>query len=829
MRFPGLLSEIILYALIILSPIPYGSVEDVWRFLLISAIALTGLLTAIKFFLNKNTGIILLKPYIYLLAIIMAVLVISIFSPRPYVSFRSWIFFAGIGLVPLIIINNFNTKEKLKRLIFVFFLSGLVFSIYGLIKIVLSSLAPGEHFRLTFISTFYNHNHFAGFLECILPFAISGVLFYKKEREHKSFQYILLSALFFATLLLTFSRGGIISFIIAFLIVVMLYLKNLKIFFPAVLISSIILYLTFSLKSVLGKIFSFEQITLSGHARALLWKSGLLSILDRPLIGWGPGNFEIAYLKHRDSIDGIVNYAHNDFIQAFVELGLPLAFAFLLILIWLFLYGIKEIKKRHNPFYYYLGTSATLAIISISIHEFVDFNLRIPAISIYFAIIFSLFILSTFAERRSGYNNELIEEFAFQDSKTKFIFPALLSIIILICAAGIFYNELLFKRAENLYKNGEIEIQNKYLEAIEHSFFKSAKYYNLHCRVLNTRASLENSIELFEKALQKCITATRLDSFNSFYALDAAEIEKKLGEIEESLNYFRTASEIDPENIYFKSILIKELIDANKLDEAINLSFEFVNKHPEKTREILPVMKNNRNLLKSFISHLNNEKKDMNENVLNFLSINNLYEDYLEFFLKLYSNNFNFSKQKFFNIAANYLIKLKRFDEAENILKSGIKSFPYDSDSYLDLMNLLFFLKKYDELLKLTDETEKKLDLTDAYYYRALVYMNKGELSLALKNAKLCLGRNVNNHNYRYLLYNIYISMGMEYEAMQALGDPRTFGSDDVYLIYLRASLFEKWNKYEDALKEYRKILSFQPENKIAIKKIIELEEKKNN
>lgn len=811
----------------ILSPLPYGSVEELWKFLLISAIALTGILTAIKFFLNKNSRIILHKSYTYLLAIIIAVLIISLFSPRPYVSLRSWIFFAGIALIPFIIINNFNTKEKLKRLIFVLFFSGIVFSIYGLTKIVLSSLTPGEHFRLTFTSTFYNHNHFAGFLECILPFAISGVFFYRKEREHKFFQYILLSAIFFATLLLTFSRGGIISSMIAFLIVILLYLNNFKIFFPTVLISSIILYLTFSLKSALSKIFSFEQITLSGHARILLSKSGLLSILDKPLIGWGPGNFEIAYLKYRDSIDGIVNYAHNDFIQAFVELGVPVALALILILIWFFVSGIKEIKKRHNPFYYYLGTSATFAIISISLHEFVDFNLRIPAISTYFTIIFSVFIVSTFAERKSEYNNELIEKFVFRDSKTKFIFPALLSIIILICSVGIFYNELLFKRAENQYRNGEIEIQDKDLETIENSFFKSAKYYNLHCRILNTKASIENSLKFFDKALQKCITATQLDNFNSFYALDTAEIQKKLGGIDKSLYYFRIASEIDPENIYFKSILIKELIDANKLDEARNLSLEFINKHPGKIIEILSILKNDKKLLKSSILYLNNEKKDINENILNFLYINNLYEDYLELFLKVYSNNFNFSKQNFYNIAANYLIKARRFDEAENILKSGIKLYPYESDSYLDLMNLLFFLKKYDELLKLTDEAEKKVNATDVHYYRALVYLDRGELSLALKNAKLCVGRNVNSNNYRYLLYDIYLKMGMEYESMQALGDPRTFTSDDVHLIYLRASLFEKWNKNEDAIQEYKKILAFQPENQIVIKKIIELEEKK--
>ncbi len=825
MRFLESLSVIIIYAIIILSPIPYGSIEELWKFLLTSAIALTGILLIIKLILNKNIGVIFHKAFIVFYVIILALLFTALFSPRPYSALRSWIFFAGMGLVPFIIINTFNTREKLKKLLFLLLFSGLIFSIYGLIDVILSATTPGEHFRLTFTSTFYNHNHFAGFLECILPFAISSILFNREEKEGKSLKYILLSAILFATLLLTFSRGGIISFVIALLIVVMLYLNNFRIFVPTLLVSSIILYLTFSLKPILSKIFSFEQITLSGHSRMLLWKSGLMSILDKPFLGWGPGNFEIAYLKHRDSIDGIVNYAHNDFLQAFVELGIPIALVFISLIIWVFISGIREIKKRHNPFYYYLGTSATFALISIAIHEFVDFNLYIPANSLYFSTVFSIFILATFAERRGEGSEQLIEKSASLDFK-KIIFPACISVIILFYSAGIFYNELIYKMAENKYRSGEIETVDRALEAIESSLFKSPKYYNLHCVILNTRAGIENSTELLEKALQKCILATHMDNFNSFYALDTAEIQKKLGRINEAIYFFKTASEIDPENAYFKSILIQELIDAGEVDEAKNLSIEFINKHPAKVSEILSILKNNRVLLTDFITYLSNKKDEINENVLNFLNINNLYEEYLELFLKVYPNKSNFSRQSFYNIAGNLLINDRKFDEAENILYSGIKLFPYESEGYLNLMNLLFFSKKYDKLLKLTEEAERMLNITEAYYYKALVFLEKGEFSMALKNAKLCLGRNVNNNKYRYLLYDIYMKMDMEYDALQALGDPTTYTSDDVHLMFLRASLFEKWNKYEDAIKEYNRILVFQPTNQTVIKKIIDLAEK---
>ncbi len=825
MRSLESLLAIIIYSILIFSPIPYGSVEDLWKFLLTSAIGLTGILLIIKIILNKNTGVISHKSLNILYVIICAVLITALFSPRSYSAFRSWIFFAGMGLLPFIIINIFDTREKLKKLIFVLLFSGLIFSIYGLIDVILSATTPGEHFRLTFTSTFYNHNHFAGFLECILPFAISGIIFNKEKHEGKSLKFILLSTILFAALLLTFSRGGIISFVIALLIAVVIYLNNFKIFLPTLVISSIILYLTFSLKSILGKIFSFEQITLSGHSRMLLWKSGLMSILDKPLLGWGPGNFGIAYLKHRDSIDGIVNYAHNDFIQVFVELGIPTGIAFISLIIWVFVSGIRAIRMRHNPFYYYLGTSATFALISIALHEFVDFNLYIPANALYFSTVFSIFILATFAERRTEDSEQLIERLTSLNSR-KIILPVSISLIVLFCSAGIFYNELIYRIAGNKYRVGNLEASERKVKAIEDSLFKSPKYYHLHCRILNTKADIENSPELLERALEKCTLARGMDNFNPFYALDTAEIQKKLGRITEALHSLKTASEIDPQNAYFKSLLIQELIDAGKLDEAHNISIEFVNKHPEKATEILSILKNNRTLLSDFITYFSNRKEKMQENILSFLNINNLHEDYLELFLKIYSNKLNFSRQSFYNIAGSHLIKKGRFDEAEEILYSGIKLFPYEPEGYLNLMNLLFFLKKYGELLKLTDEAERMLNITEAYYYRALVYLERGEFSMALKNAKLCIARNAKNNNYKNLLYNIYMRMGMEYEAMQALGDPATYTSGDVHLMFLRASLFEKWNRYEEALQEYRRILIFQPANQTAIKRMVELAEK---
>ncbi|HEX6883996.1 MAG TPA: O-antigen ligase family protein [Planctomycetota bacterium] len=70
--------------------------------------------------------------------------------------------------------------------------------------------------------------------------------------------------------------------------------------------------------------------------RALVWRSALGLIGDHALLGAGPGQFQAAFPPHRDpreielsrhgvcsELDTEVEHAHNDWLQAFCELGLP--------------------------------------------------------------------------------------------------------------------------------------------------------------------------------------------------------------------------------------------------------------------------------------------------------------------------------------------------------------------------------------------------------------------------------------------------------------------------------------------------------------------------
>lgn len=84
--------------------------------------------------------------------------------------------------------------------------------------------------------------------------------------------------------------------------------------------------------------------------RLQIWKTALLAVADRPILGWGLGNFEAAYLQHELPVNDVLRFdrsspfAHNDFLQLAAEAGLPALALFLwgLVRFWTRVRGRQE-------------------------------------------------------------------------------------------------------------------------------------------------------------------------------------------------------------------------------------------------------------------------------------------------------------------------------------------------------------------------------------------------------------------------------------------------------------------------------------------------------
>jgi O-antigen ligase len=72
------------------------------------------------------------------------------------------------------------------------------------------------------------------------------------------------------------------------------------------------------------------------------------------------------------------DYAHNDYLQYFSELGL-VGFALALVPLAMALSTIWRNWRRSRPDYRWLSLACAASLLAIGLHSFVDFNLYVPA------------------------------------------------------------------------------------------------------------------------------------------------------------------------------------------------------------------------------------------------------------------------------------------------------------------------------------------------------------------------------------------------------------------------------------------------------------------
>ncbi len=265
--------------------------------------------------------------------------------------------------------------------------------------------------------TYINHNHFAGLMEMILPVAIGAFVLQFSGRDdlHRESRrrwkvlpgseflgstVLLLSiGLMLTALVLSRSRGGIVSFMIALVSLAYLLMKgNSR--FPRIIHVNMIFAILLGLVVLgLGREIStrFSYSVRDAPERFELWVDSMRIVRDFPWLGTGLGTYRNVLVNYRPVKDIVVvagipqpariNYAHNDYLQLLVECGL---IGFILLIGALTRTGVylySGIKASSDWELQVLGWSLVSGMLALVLHGFVDFNFHIPAN----ALIFSLY------------------------------------------------------------------------------------------------------------------------------------------------------------------------------------------------------------------------------------------------------------------------------------------------------------------------------------------------------------------------------------------------------------------------------------------------------
>lgn len=290
------------------------------------------------------------RPYLVFLAISLLTLLLT---PDRLVGISDWIRLVSIFVIYILILNLFETEEKINKLFQAVLISVIVPSAVGFYQFLTDTGNQSVYGFNRIFATFIHPNPYAFYLTMLLPMGI--VLLFKDGFSSRKIILGILCATMGISLILTYTR---VAWIAVFLAIVLLgtfrYRKLLLISVP--LFFLLIKFDPF-LARRLGDVFEFSSYYNPQNSflwRIEYWSKVIPLILSRPILGHGLSSFSF-YSRGWA--------AHNDYLRVAFETGFIGLGAYLWILLSLLRRAIYVYKRIGMQYFKCL----TLGFISIFI------------------------------------------------------------------------------------------------------------------------------------------------------------------------------------------------------------------------------------------------------------------------------------------------------------------------------------------------------------------------------------------------------------------------------------------------------------------------------
>ncbi len=293
-------------------------------------------------------------------------------------------------------LNNLHRQEATQILSFTLIFLAMGISLYALYQFLTHSNRVW-HFPINLAGrasgTYISPNHLAGWLEMLLPLALTYTLVGRGRAMTKIFLgYAALVMI--GGIAVTGSRGSWVACALALLALFAVLLFQRAYRLPAALLLLGLLGAGAWAVSQTRLFHSRDNQTIVGgrvdlDVRLVLWETAWHMWRDHPWLGVGPGHYDHRYRTYRPSAVQLQpDYAHNDYLNLLADWGLVgtaivglglVALGVGIVKIW------KHVRRSENEFGLSLSNKfafvlgATTGLLALFIHALVDFNLQIPA------------------------------------------------------------------------------------------------------------------------------------------------------------------------------------------------------------------------------------------------------------------------------------------------------------------------------------------------------------------------------------------------------------------------------------------------------------------
>lgn len=375
---------------------------------------------------------------------------------------------------------------------------------------------------------YINRNHFAGYLELVIPLAL-GMLLYLSPAASSTpgapaggalFRFLsssrlgeralwgMLSLVLVAALCATLSRGAMVGCLFSFVLLTGMALCRRSLRGRTSLLLAVALLLVLVVVAAAwGRLEDrFESLDVQHVSRLDAWTDAMGLVRDFPLTGSGLGSFEAAFRRYQAHMTGgIFDHAHNDYLELLTDVGL-LGFIPALAALLLFVASLaRRWRLRRGRFATCLGAGGLCSLAALAVHSFTDFNLRIPANALLAVVIAALTHALLFSVP-SGGKAQILEPVPLSPGRrlvTLFLLAALL------LPAGLALSGLV---AERCHASVERLLDDQGTEELDQVELKA------------------ETVSLYAQALERSELAWRLDRWRPLYSWNIAGLAQQMGE-----------------------------------------------------------------------------------------------------------------------------------------------------------------------------------------------------------------------------------------------------------------------------------------------------------
>ena len=382
-------------ALIVFAVVAHGGVEDWARAVFETGAGLLFFAWALWIYFKKEEQIVFspLLPPLAALSLIVCGQWFFHGTASSYNTRMELLLLVSDLLVLFVAVQAFRTLQDWRGFVWFGMFFGFLVSIFGILQHLTFNgklyWFREMHYGGIPFGPFVNRNHFAGFVELILPLSLVPLVLGRVRRERWPvvglFAVVPIGALF-----LSVSRGGIVSFGVELAVLALLMIRRRtmgKQLFAgaAVLLLAVLLVSWLGVGQLLQRFSSFQSLEATAGKRASMRRDTWRIFLHHPLAGTGLGTLQIVYPPYESLYDGkIVNHTHNDYLEALAETGLLGGLCCAWFLGVLFSKSLKRLLQLGNSFAGTLQLSGLVACSGFLVHSLVDFNLHIPSNALLF-------------------------------------------------------------------------------------------------------------------------------------------------------------------------------------------------------------------------------------------------------------------------------------------------------------------------------------------------------------------------------------------------------------------------------------------------------------